>query len=242
MSQSIEILVADDDAEFSRVAAQRFIKILEVRDHPLVTLPTGYTPLGFYQALITDYGQRRDLWDGLRFIALDEYCGLSADDERLFASWLARTLLDPLAIKSRLLFDSAADPQQEMVRVRSLLHEQGPLDVAVLGLGGNGHVAFNEPGTPFTATIHTVTLTTGTIAANALYWGGSERVPPQGITLGIQDLAQAGSTILLVKGAAKAEVLQQTLQGPVTAAIPASYLQTIKNVTIIADRDAATRL
>lgn len=242
MPQALEVLVAQNEADFNQLAAQTFVHILEKRPQPLVTLPTGHTPQGFYQTLVRDHSHRRDLWDGLRFMALDEYCGLAAADERLFAAWLARLCLDPLQIKTRWLFESATDPEAEAARMQSVLRQQGPLDVAVLGLGGNGHVAFNEPGTGLTAPVHAVTLTEATITANALYWGGADRVPRRGLTLGLGDLAQARSTILLVKGKTKASILQQALQGPVTAAMPASFVQTIKNVTIIADRDAAAGL
>lgn len=234
--------VAGDTQEFAILAAQEFIARLTLYDRPLVTLPTGLTPLGFYQTLIEHYAHRRDLWDGMRFTALDEYHGLQADDNRLFGAWLARACLDPLAIKERNFFDSMADPLVESLRMNGWLQENGPLDLAVLGLGANGHIAFNEPGTAFDGRTHAVTLTDDSVQANARYWGGVEHVPRQGITLGLRDLAQARHTILLVSGAGKADILARALNDPVTGAVPASYLQTIENVTIIADRDAVSKL
>jgi glucosamine-6-phosphate deaminase len=242
MAGHADILIADNEQDFATLAAQKFVNVLEGLDHPLVTLPTGLTPLSFYKTLISDHANRRDLWDQMRFIALDEYAGLPAGDERLFAQWLGQALLNPLDIQTRALFDSAADPVTEATRMQKFMEQDGPLDVAVLGLGGNGHVAFNEPGTSFDQKAHVVTLTPETVNANAAYWGGVDRVPRQGITLGLADLAQARQTILLVKGTGKATILKRALQGPVTTDVPASYLQTIKNVTIIADRDAAQDL
>lgn len=242
MTGAVRVLIADNERDFALVAAQEFISLLEISDRPLVTLPTGMTPLGFYQALIDNHSHRRDLWDGLRFVALDEYHGLCAGDERLFGAWLARACLDPLHIGSRQFFDSLNDPQAEAARMNQWLRKNGPLDIAVLGLGANGHIAFNEPGTPFGSGTHVMSLTDESIRANALYWGGIDRVPRQGVTMGLRDLACARHTLLLVSGAGKAALLAQALHGPITPDLPASYLQTIKNVTIVADRDAASAL
>ncbi len=239
---SPRILIADSEEQFARIAAQEFVSLLEGYDRPLVTLPTGMTPLGFYQALISQHSHRRDLWNVLRFTALDEYHGLPPDDERLFGTWLTRTCLDPLQITSRHFFDSQQDPVSEALRMDKWLQQNGPLDIAVLGLGTNGHIAFNEPGTDFDQGTHAMMLTDASIQANARYWGAESRVPRQGITLGLRDLAQALHTVLLVSGPGKADILAQAFKAPVSPSIPASYLQTIKNVTIVADRDAAAKL
>lgn len=242
MSRSFSCVIADNADHFADLAARCFVDILETIPQPLVTLPTGLTPQGFYQALIRDYAHRHDLWASACFVALDEYMCLPADDERLFGAWLTRACLDPLRIENRQFFQSDAPPHAEVTRMERFLAENGPLDIAVLGLGANGHIAFNEPGTAFDKGVHLMELTPASIAANALYWGSADRVPQRGITMGLADLIQARHTLLLVTGAAKAPVLRAALQGPVTTDMPASYLQTIKNVTILADRDAASLL
>lgn len=237
------IVIADNQDDFARKGADEFIGLLAAYKNPLVTLPTGMTPLGFYQVLIQHYGHRRDLWDAMRFTALDEYHGLMPGDERLFGTWLARACLDPLDIKNRHFFESMSDAVSETDRMDQWLQQNGPLDIAVLGLGANGHIAFNEPGTLFESRTHVMDLTNASIQSNARYWGGDElRVPRRGITLGLHDLAQARHTMLLVTGISKADILAKALGGPVTSDLPASYLQTIKNVTIVADRDAASQL
>ncbi len=237
-----QIMIADDETAFAPLAADMFLKMATGLARPLVTLPTGMTPLGLYQVLVSEHASRRDIWDQMRFIALDEYAGLPPGDERLFGNWLARACLDPLHIPNRLMFNSLADPDSEAARIEAWLKQNGPLDIAVLGLGGNGHVAFNEPGTAFAQATHAVALTPDTISANARYWGGLERVPRQGMTLGLQNLAAARQTLLLVHGAAKADILKRALNGPVTTDVPASYLQTVPHVTVIADRAAAAGL
>lgn len=242
MGRNFKCIVTDDAAQWSSQAAQYIFDLLTATPQAVITLPTGMTPLPLYQTWVQDYGYHQDVWQNLRFVALDEYVGLPADDERLFASWLARVCLDPLHIQNRTLFQSDAAPESEAQKMRKWLALNGPLDLAVLGLGKNGHVAFNEPGTAFTESVHVTPLASDTLQANARYWGALERVPQAGITLGLADLAQARHTVLLVTGAEKAQILKQALYGPVTTDIPASYLQTIENVTIIADRAAASLL
>ncbi len=237
-----QLLLAESEDAFAKLAAQHFISLLEGMTQPLVTLPTGMTPLGFYQELVQSYSARQELWQQMRFVALDEYLGLPPADERLFGAWLARACLDPLGVPARMFFQSDADPALEVRRMQTWLAHNGPLDIAVLGLGANGHIAFNEPGTSFDTGVHVMDLTPASIEANARYWGGLARVPRRGITLGLADLARAHHTVLLVTGAGKAAVLAAALNGPLTTEIPASYLQTLKNVTIIADRDAAALL
>lgn len=249
MTQTSPILyVEDNDAAFAARAADLFVSAVETFLNnyktgrgPLVVLPTGNTPLGMYQALLTRHGHRQDLWSGLRFLALDEYAGLEPDDERLFYRWVSRAFLDPAGVPSanRMQFNSnAKNMNDEIARIDQWLVQNGPIDIAVLGLGTNGHIAFNEPGSDFNQATHNVTLTNDTIEANAKYWGGIDRVPTTAYTLGLGQLSAARHTILLVNGAHKAGILKRVLQGAVTQDVPATYLRQQNNVTIIADKSA----
>src|SRR5688572_18058053 len=150
----IRIVDAPDAISLAKVASVYFKGLLERTKKPLVTLPTGETPLPFY-------GELRELHDSgqigpnaFNLVMLDEYCGLKKGDKRLFAKWLEREVLDPLGIQLRLTFRShAANPEKEIERFKRLYQQYAPIDIAVLGLGGNGHVAFNEPGSRFNSTI-----------------------------------------------------------------------------------------
>jgi len=239
------LITGDDESAFSRLAADFFVARLETLKNPLVVLPTGNTPLGMYRELAAHYSHRRDLWDQMRFLALDEYVGLQPDDPRLFHGWLRREFLDHAGIpESRcMIFRSdAPDPEREAARIDSWLRQNGPIDVAVLGLGTNGHIAFNEPASPFDQSAHVVALTPETIKSNAGYWGGADRVPKMAMTLGLGNLAAARNTMLLVNGTHKAAILEQVLHDPVSPAIPATYLRTIPGVTILTDRAALSLL
>ncbi len=239
--------IETDADSFSAMAAAIFVAGLDqsASENPLVVLPTGHTPLGLYKTLITQYGHRRDLWDKIRFLALDEYAGLPPDDHRLFYKWVANAFLDPVGVlpHHRTYFNSHAEnPDHEILRINQWLEHRGPIDLCVLGLGTNGHIAFNEPGSSFDQDAHLVRLTEDSINANAAYWGGVAHVPKTAFTLGLGQLALARQTILLVNGKHKAEILAQTLQGPITTGVPATYLRYQKHVTVIADKDAASLL
>lgn len=245
MPEQIDLRSAGNGEELANLAAALFVEKLETFESPLVTLPTGATPLGMYHALTTHHAHRRDLWEKMRFLALDEYLGLRRDDPRLFYGWLRREFLDRVGIpESRCTaFQSdAADPRAEAERIKAWLRQNGPIDIAVLGLGTNGHIAFNEPGSAFDSTVRTVTLTENSRKANAAYWGDIALVPETALTLGLGDLSWARHSILLVSGAHKAAILDRVLNGPVTPAVPATYLRGRANVTVIADKDALAPL
>jgi glucosamine-6-phosphate deaminase len=114
----------------------------------------------------------------------------------------------------------------------------GGFDLCILGLGPNGHLAFNEPPVEATSDTRVVTLTEESIESNSLYWGGRDQVPPQAMTAGLRPLLAAKLVILLVSGAKKRDILRRVMSGPVTGAVPASFLQLHANVIVIADKDA----
>lgn len=228
------IIRASSEQDFGLKAKQAFQAAMigiAPADLPRVVLPTGSTPKPFYQALIDD-GKIRPF----DYLQLDEYVGLPPEDPILFSNWLARDVLDHLNIKNRMIFKSAADPSTEVARIREWHSQRGRIDVAVIGIGENGHVGFNEPGADFNDRAHIEKLTPQTRASNKEYWG--REVPEYAITLGISELRLASHTILLARGVAKAEILQKALYGEMSSAVPASYLQRQRNVTVIAD-DAA---
>jgi glucosamine-6-phosphate deaminase len=159
----------------------------------------------------------------------------------LFYGWLSREFMDRAGIpaQNRASFNSdAPDTGAEAARMEQWIAQNGPVDVAVLGLGMNGHIGFNEPGSAFDSRTRLVTLTDESIKSNAAYWGGADRVPRSAFTLGLGTLAHAKEIVLLVNGKHKAAILDRVLNGPVTPDVPATFLRTLKNVTIIADRDA----
>ena len=239
------VTVAENKQIFAKTAALLLWEQLEEMHNPLMVLPTGNTPGDMYRYLVTHHGKRKEIWERVRFLALDEYIGLPANDRRLFQNWLARDLLDPVGIpvRRRIVFNSMADaPGEEAAAMENWIKDNGPIDIAVLGLGVNGHIAFNEPGSNFDSVTRVIALSPETRQSNAAYWGGLDKVPERAYTLGLRTLSNAKQIILLVNGAHKAEILNKVLCGPITPDIPASFLRTVANVTVLADREAAKDL
>lgn len=236
-----DIIRTDDAQDFADTAARLIWARITSIKNPLITFPTGKTPLDIYSRLLRDHGGDKAVWEKVRYLALDEYVGLPEGDERLFAQWLGRELLDRAGVpaSNRMVFNSlAADPAQEAKRMEQWIAANGPIDIAILGLGENGHIGFNEPGSAFDSVTRQIALSPETREANARYWGSLDKVPEQAFTLGLKTLSSARHVFLLVSGAHKAAALEATLHGPLTPDVPATVLRTLPNVTIIADKAA----
>jgi glucosamine-6-phosphate deaminase len=234
------IEVVEDDAVFDRVAAERIAAL--VRGQPSITIvpATGQTPLGAYEALAGLHRASDLPTDAVSVVQLDEYLGLEPGDRRSLFGWMERTFLSPLAIDPgrvvRLPTDGNID--DTCAAIDRTLAIDG-IDLAILGLGGNGHVGFNEPPVSPDSPTRAVRLTPATIEANARYWGAVGDVPTEAVTLGMRPLLAAASIVVLVTGAQKHEIIHRALDGPLEEDVPASFLRTAAgDVTVIVDRAA----
>ncbi len=240
----MRLIVADDYKTMSRIAARLIAEAIKAQPAASIVVPTGATPEGFYRELAALHRQGEFEASCLHVFQLDEYLGVSQADPRSFYGWIKRDLLDPLGIPEtnvvRLRGD-AADIEEACRQYDARVQELGGFDVAVLGLGHNGHLGFNEPPADPRSATHVVDLSEDTIRYNACYWNGSLRVPRQALTCGMANLLAARQVIVLVSGEHKRDILLRTLTGPVTPAIPSSYLQQRAHVTCVADRAAWPR-
>jgi len=207
-------------------------------------LPTGHTPVGMYRELVRLH--REGLLDFSRVTSfnLDEYLGIPPDHPQSFASYMRIHLWGQVNLRPgacHIPKSLPEAPEAECARYEELIREAGGIDLAVLGLGGNGHIAFNEPGTPFESTIHVAELSQETREAEAAAWG-VDRVPEKAITMGIRTVMNAREIFLLVSGEEKAEVLSRALTGPITPEVPASVLQLHPRLTVFADAAVAGSL
>jgi len=230
--------------ELAERAAEEIVETVRVRPDAIIVLPTGNTPLPTY-ARVLEVTRRSDLdWSRVRIVALDEYAGIARDDPRVLGAWLQREIVGPLGIGAGnyIRFDPSADPEAECARVDGWLGRHGPADLAVLGLGLNGHLGFNEPGTPFEYGTHHVRLTPESVASNAVYWSGEESVPRSAFTLGLATLLSARRLMLLVSGPAKADIFARSMEGAIGPDIPATSLRTHADCLVLADRAAASAL
>lgn len=227
--------------EMSRKAANIISAQIIMKPDAVMGLATGSTPIGTYQQLI-DWYRKGDLdFSGVRSVNLDEYKGLSADNDQSYAYFMRANLFDHVNIKlenTNIPDGLNEDIEGECRRYDSVIEALGGIDLQLLGIGNNGHIGFNEPGDAFQTETHCVKLTDNTIAANARFFETIDEVPKYAYTMGIGNILRARAILLIASGEAKAEALYKSLFGPVTPKVPASILQFHNNVFVVADEAA----
>lgn len=226
----------------SRLAATHIIRLVQEQPDALLCLAAGTTPVGAYRYVV-EAAKRGDVsMKRCRFVGLDEWVGLSSEQEGSCLKLLQDELFGPLYIRPSqfTFFDAqAADLEQECRRIDSYIEQQGGIDLALVGLGVNGHVGFNEPGASFDACSHVVQLDAVTKTVGQKYFP-EHMTLDRGITLGIRQLLDAQEVLLLVNGAHKAEILRQLMDAEPNEALPASALKFHANSVLIADQEAAS--
>lgn len=206
-----------------------------------IVVATGTTPMGLYTELATRRSAGLLHTGAITAIQLDEYLGLEPDDRRSLFGWMRRSFLEPLAIDDARVvrLPLEGDLDDACAAFDRGLEARGGIDLAVLGLGHDGHLGFNEPPADRWAPTRTVTLTDVTIEANARYWGDVADVPTRAVTIGLGPLLSARAILLVVSGAAKRSIVHRALQGPVGPDVPASFLrESGADVTVVVDRSA----
>lgn len=240
----MRIIITKDYEELSNKAAEIIISVVKNEPRAVLGLATGTTPLGLYNRLIADYRENGTSYKHIRAVNLDEYKGLPATHEQSYAYFMRKNLFEHLDINPENTYIEngiAEDDEAECERYDKLLKSMRQ-DIQLLGLGENGHIAFNEPNTPFDSTTHVVNLTESTIKANSRLFKDITEVPKQAYTMGLSGIMQAKKILILASGANKAEAVYKTVKGEVTEVVPASILQRHNDCTLIADREAAKLL
>jgi glucosamine-6-phosphate deaminase len=246
---ALDLRVEADAASVAEVVAERLLEALETGGP--VGLATGRTMAPVYGALRRRLGawegqRRQALLQGWRSFNLDEYVGLGPADPGSFAAEMAAALATPLGLapgQLQLPDGRAADPQAEASRYGAALAAAGGVALQLLGLGSNGHVGFNEPPCPADAPCRCLTLRAATRRQNAGAFGGDPAaVPARAITLGTAEILAARRVLLVVTGAAKAEILRRSLQEPPCPDVPASWLQRHPRLEVVVDAAAASAL
>jgi len=240
---AISICPADSHEAMSREAAQRIVTALAAKPDLLLCAAGGTTPLRTYQLLAEHHGCQPHLVRALRVVKLDEWGGLKMSDAGSCEGQLRKHLLEPLGLSNPRYFgftSNPADPKAECERVRSRLMAEGPIDLCVLGLGMNGHIAMNEPAVSLQPFSHVAELTESSLRHPML--AESSHGPSYGLTLGMAEILASREILLLVSGAAKRERLRQLLKREITTQFPASFLWLHPNWTLLCDRDATAGL
>jgi glucosamine-6-phosphate deaminase len=235
--QVVRASTADAAAVFAADIIERSIE-----ERPgLSLLPaTGTTPMPVYRLLGERHRQGMRA-NGLHIFQLDDYVGVSGDDPRSLYGWMHRELLESLEIgpdRVTRLRGDAPDLDGACRAYDAAVEEAGGIDLALLGLGLDGHLGYNEPPSPADAPTRVVTLLPQSRATAASYWPPGHTTPDRGITAGMTVILGSTAVILLVTGAHKREILRRVLNGPVGPEVPASFLRTMDNVTVVADGEA----
>lgn len=222
------MILAKSKDEVSKDVAVSVISQITEKPDSLLGLPTGRTPLNMYEHIKELTRKRNVDWSQAQFFGLDEY--LDTDRLQSFKYYLETNVYGPLKISEK----NCSNPLT-IVNYDNAIESMGGLDLTVLGIGTNGHIAFNEPPTSELSWTHCVWLTESTKDANMEFFESPEIVPDKAVTMGIQTLLSSRRLILMAFGSHKKEILERALKGPVDPLIPASYLQKHQNLEIYTD-------
>ncbi|MGI9644095.1 MAG: glucosamine-6-phosphate deaminase [Ilumatobacteraceae bacterium] len=241
----MEIVIASSADEAATIAADAIERLLTECDRPTLGLATGSSPLPTYRELIDRRHARRISFADTRAVLLDEYVGLPTGHPQSYRRFIERELTDHLDIADNALHgpDGTADNRNSAGEYDELLATEGGVDLQLLGIGGDGHIGFNEPGSSLASRTRLKTLTHSTRRDNARFFGDDvDAVPRHVITQGIGTILEAHHLVLLASGAAKSEPIARAVEGPVTAMVPASAMQLHPHATVILDGAAAAAL
>lgn len=237
----MRIIEAIDYEHMSSLAARYLIEKIATNPKLILGLATGGTPEGTYKRLIEDHRMNGTSYQEITTYNLDEYVGFSPNNPNSYHAYMSKNLFSELDIQKtnvHLPNGVARDLVEECKAYEERIDEDGGIDIQLLGMGSNGHIGFNEPGTSFEANTHLVELTQSTREANARFFTDIDDVPREAITMGIATIMRSKEILLLVSGETKRDALKELLNGDVRESFPASVLNRHPNVTIIADQKA----
>lgn len=240
----MQIIISKDFETLSVNATLAISEIMTNQSNPLICVASGDSPLGIYKNIVTHVNKKELNIDQWYFLGLDEWVGLNGADEGSCRWHLNREIFNPLNIKEESIcfFDGASNNlEQECAITESYIQNNGGIEIAILGLGMNGHIGMNEPQTPISSRSHVIELDAITIEVGQKYFNKPQPLT-KGITLGIATLLEAKHILLIVTGIKKAGIVKQVIEGPISELIPASLLRNHPNCSIYLDEAAASNL
>jgi len=241
----MEIIVTKDYAELSDRAAEIVIGAIKANPELVLGLATGSTPEGLYARLVEAHRSGGLDFSRVTTFNLDEYVGLAPDHEQSYRRFMDTRLFDHVNVRKERTHvpDGLAQKLNEYCELyEQMIRDAGGIDIQVLGIGRDGHLGFNEPGTSLASRTQVVALAPETIEDNARFFESKDEVPRFAITMGVQSILDARKCLLLASGESKAEALRGCVEGPITAMLTASALQMHPNAVVIADEAAASSL
>ena len=241
----MRIYKAKDYEEMSRKAAGIVSAQIIMKPDCVLGLATGSTPVGLYKQLIEWYRNGDLDFSGVRTVNLDEYKGISRENDQSYYYFMHQNLFDHVNIpagNTHLPDGMEPDSEKECRRYEELIQSRGSVDLQLLGIGHNGHIGFNEPADAFDKLVHCVNLTQSTIEANKRFFASAKEVPRQAYTMGIQTIMRSKKILIIANGEGKADIVRDAFFGPITPMVPASVLQLHNDVTLVADEAALSKI
>jgi glucosamine-6-phosphate deaminase len=241
----MEVIVLPQPADVAKLAADVIARVLTSHCAPVLGLATGSTPEPLYAELIRRHREERLSFKHARAFTLDEYVGLPLDHEQRYAAVIRRSLTDQLDLPDDAVFSpdgGADDLLAECDRYEQAIVAAGGVDVQIAGVGSDGHIAFNEPGSALTSTTRLKTLNARTRADNARFFSSAQEVPRHVITQGLGTILRSRHLLLLATGGSKATAVARAIEGPLAASFPASVVQLHPHATILLDQAAGSAL
>lgn len=239
------VSVHRDYEELSRAAARLVADRVRQKPNLVLGLASGSTPVGLYRELIRMHNEEGLSFSGVTTFNLDEYVGLPTTHPKSYHHWMWEVLFSRIDIRREavLIPDCVAgDIEAHCEWYESEIKRRGGIDLQILGIGANGHIGFNEPGSLPNSRTRMVMLSERTINDNARFFGSAREVPKRAITMGIATIMQAREILLMASGEAKAEAIRATVEGPIASTVPGSMLQRHRNVHVLIDHDASSKL
>ncbi|WP_315068610.1 glucosamine-6-phosphate deaminase [uncultured Clostridium sp.] len=241
----MKLLVVKDYEEMSKVAAETFKEVINEKPEAILGLATGSTPVGLYKYLIEMNKNKEIDFSKIKTVNLDEYVGLGEENSQSYRYFMNENLFNHVNINKSNTFvpnGLAKDLNEETKNYDKRIDELGGIDLQILGIGSNGHIAFNEPDEFLISETHVTNLAQSTIEANSRFFNSIEEVPTKAISMGIGQIMKAKKILLLVKGEDKADAIKELLNGNITTSNPATILKLHKDVIVIIDEKMAEKI
>src|SRR3990172_8647502 len=239
------VTVKEDYDAMSREAAQLVAERLRKKPNLVLGLATGSTPLGSYKELIRMHQKEGLDFSKVTTFNLDEYIGLSPDHTQSYHHFMMENFFKHINVDHRYMHiphGMASDIEAHCEWYEEQIKKVGGIDLQILGIGANGHLAFNEPGSSLGSRTRIKTLTDQTVKDNARFFQTMDEVPKTAITMGIGTIMEAKEVVLMASKASKAEAIRAAIEGPVTHMVPASIIQMHRKAYVIVDKEAASKV
>ena len=241
----MKVIVTKNYDEMSKEAAKILLDQVKKNPHSTLGLATGSSPIGTYQEIIKAYQNGEVSFKNVTTYNLDEYCGIDRNHPQSYYYFMHDNLFNHVDIVEENTHVPYAAPGSDLEAEAKKYTEalnSVELDLQLLGIGGNGHIGFNEPGTPFEQETFVVTLAQKTREDNKRFFNSIDEVPTHAMTMGIANIMRAKSILMLISGSAKADTVVNLLKGEITPEFPASVLHNHPNVTVIIDEAAYAKM